>query len=312
MDFVRSCYFSYMRLYPDRPDVLVRGSWHFCEPGARVIPFPHAFGSQIWDAKGQDGDPRIGEVRGFDGYSKGAAVPRFVGQHFCGSPAVWSNGIPYANRPGLTIEPDGTPTCCHAPRASVTEPTGGDLAIDESGTGGDVFSGAKATAYGQSIDARALTVIPWDHVEWDTDNYFDLAGNPSIGTAPFDGVYLISASAYSGGLLTNSDPTFFQVYLDWPAFDGKLEQSVNNGGDSTDDNPTLGFSAEIHLYAGDTFTFNVYWDRLGSDSAFFSPQLSIQWMGNPPYNPPSPPPPAAPALIFHVPGNSMYLSLGIP
>lgn len=125
MDMMRSCYQSSMRLYKDRPDVLTPGRWYFCAPGARVIPFRHSFGSMNWDGKGEDRDPEVGEVRPRGKWCNGRADVAYDGQHYCGSADVWLNGISYADRPGLEVNEDGIPLCCH-PRVRFI----GDLAID--------------------------------------------------------------------------------------------------------------------------------------------------------------------------------------
>jgi hypothetical protein len=112
MDLVRSCYASDMAPYPDRPDVTIAGQWHFCPPGARVLPFPTSFCSAEWDA---DGTPAIGlgEQPPRGAYTKGPLVPAFQGRHFCGRANTWLNGIPFAEAsPGLPIDGQGIPLCC--------------------------------------------------------------------------------------------------------------------------------------------------------------------------------------------------------
>lgn len=111
MDFLRSCYSSSMRLYPDRPDVLTAGAWHFCAPGARVIPYMDAFVSQNWDYAIVP-DPVVGEVRGRRTWVSGKPVPGYQGMHFCGTGDAWLHGIPFADRPGLPIDAHGVPVCC--------------------------------------------------------------------------------------------------------------------------------------------------------------------------------------------------------
>jgi hypothetical protein len=194
MDYLRSCYKASMRLYSDRPDVLTPGEWHFCQEGAKLAQMPHAFGSQIWTPKGMVIDPSIGEVLGQGPWVNGEPNSRYVGQHFCGSADVWLHGIPYADRPGLVLEPDGTPACCHAPPAVPRFTSGGELAIDGEAEGGDVFSGAKATS-GNLLPLSLGTVgVTFTSVLWDTDNYFDLVGNPFLLTVPRDGVYLVGST----------------------------------------------------------------------------------------------------------------------
>jgi len=111
MDFIRSCYASSMRLYPDRPDVLTAGSWHFCAPGAIPVPYCHAFTSSVWDYD-QTQVAQLGEQKPRGAWSRGNQLPQFQGRHFCGSIDAWRNGIPYADRPGLALDAQGVPLCC--------------------------------------------------------------------------------------------------------------------------------------------------------------------------------------------------------
>lgn len=111
MDYLRSCYRSQMRLYPDRPDILTWGRWHFSPAGAIVAP-PSVFFSRRWDDT-IVGDDALGEVQQrYYRYYIGAANPRLTGRHYCGSDSVWVSGIPYAARPGLELDASGTPLCC--------------------------------------------------------------------------------------------------------------------------------------------------------------------------------------------------------
>jgi hypothetical protein len=121
MDQLRSCYKSYMRLYPDRPDVLTLGRWYWCLPGAQTVPYKHAFASSQWDPKGYDLDVHVGEVARVPGWVSGATDPRNVGRRFCGTAEAWLGGIPYADRPGLELGTDGLPICCHYPQVEALE-----------------------------------------------------------------------------------------------------------------------------------------------------------------------------------------------
>jgi len=134
MDYVRSCYRSSMRLYPDRPDVLVPGRWRRCRPGASAIPFLHSFGSQVWDYT-RDFDVSLGEVRGLGAWVNGAGLPQFQGQHFCGGADAWLHGIPYADRPGLDLDDAGVPLCCKPAPYDV------HLHVSACGCGACTFSG---------------------------------------------------------------------------------------------------------------------------------------------------------------------------
>jgi hypothetical protein len=109
---MRSGYRSQMRLYSDRPDVLTWGRWRRCPPGAIMAP-PSWFFSRREYLQFTDDVP-LGEVyRTSYGYTKGESDPRLTGQHYCGTTA-WSQGITYAERPGLPLDITGMPTCCQA------------------------------------------------------------------------------------------------------------------------------------------------------------------------------------------------------
>lgn len=116
MDEGSAPYSSYMRLYPDRPDVLTFGTWRRCQPGALLLPVPHAFGSARLRPNDMFDHPLIGEVRD----SIGRAIPPYYsqspGRRFCGDPSLWANGSPLSARGSLLLGPDGTPACCGAPR----------------------------------------------------------------------------------------------------------------------------------------------------------------------------------------------------
>ncbi len=119
MDYLRVCYRSLMRLYPDRPDVLTLGQWHFCPEGAQVVPYQHMFGSRSWDPNYEKGVGPVGEVRRYGKFARGETPPQFDGKHLCGTPSAWLGGIPFADRPGLQLDPYGYPMCC----ASTWKPT---------------------------------------------------------------------------------------------------------------------------------------------------------------------------------------------
>jgi hypothetical protein len=205
MDYLRSTYSSKMRLYNDRPDVEVEGAWFFCQPGAKVLPIAHVFASQNWTPEGVHTDPPLGEVAGPRKWTNGIPDTRFTGQHFCGSPEVWLHGIPFAERPGLVLEPDGTPACCKAPRAIRRETSGGDLAIDATAQGDNVFSGAKARSNNLLPLSLGLVNVTFSSVLWDTDAYFDLDANPILMTPPRDGVYAMGVEV-SWDWLGTPDP----------------------------------------------------------------------------------------------------------
>lgn len=122
MDWVRSCYTSSMRLFRDRPDVLIPGRWQFCPPGAKAIPYLHPWASSNWDWEHRYPlDPPLGEVT-HGSWFKGNTNPRYTGQNWCGTREVWENGAPYAARGTPAVDLDGVPFCC----ATRPAPPGGD------------------------------------------------------------------------------------------------------------------------------------------------------------------------------------------
>jgi hypothetical protein len=104
MDLLRSCYRSRMRLYSDS-DATVDGQWHWCQPGAKPVPFPHSFASRNWDQTHQfPYEEPVGEVRR-GRWRKGDSDPRVNGQRVCGSAQVWAEG-------NLTGDPVVDDQCC--------------------------------------------------------------------------------------------------------------------------------------------------------------------------------------------------------
>jgi hypothetical protein len=102
-----------MRLYSDRPDILTWGAWHWSPPGAITVP-PTVFFARR-NALQDEEDRPLGEVYAASyPYTKGRPEPRLTGQHYCGTSA-WTEGIPYASRPGLALDASGVPLCCSAP-----------------------------------------------------------------------------------------------------------------------------------------------------------------------------------------------------
>jgi hypothetical protein len=122
MDLLRSCYKSKMRLYRDRPDILVEGQWRFCLPDAEPVPFPHSFGSHTQDPEGFDYDPALGETQERGQWVRGGTDGRLKGKRVCGKAEVWLNGIDFADRGQPANGPDGIPRCCCPPSGECGEP----------------------------------------------------------------------------------------------------------------------------------------------------------------------------------------------
>lgn len=227
-----------MRLYPDRPDVLVWGRWYFCPPGAVAVPFVHAFGSSVWDNDKLRDDPPIGEVRGAKQWTDGTPPSWALGQHYCGDADVWANGLPFAEAPGLLLDGDGLPQCCprpHPPQVGLglgadvqyTPPqkihawlalgvpkeksAGGYIVAAALGLGSEtesdtVLHAARATGNPLAgVDSTGQAFV-FDSTDYDTDAFFDLGSNSTTLTIPFDGVYRIDWRALWTAAAFQTDP----------------------------------------------------------------------------------------------------------
>ncbi len=113
-DRITQCYYSRMRLYKDRPDILVPGRWHWCVPDAVVLPFPHAFGSFTLQQGEVRDTPLIGEEPLKRGRSKGNSSPRYIGRNWCGGVDLWQNGSLYSQRGTPAVDQEGVPVCCES------------------------------------------------------------------------------------------------------------------------------------------------------------------------------------------------------
>jgi hypothetical protein len=112
MAYLRSCYYSSMRPFRDRPDVLIKGSWRWCPDGAKVLPFRHLFGPFTMDPSTMVVDPPVGEVPLYGGKSRGKSSTRYIGQNWCGSIDVWQNGALYSALGTPAVDNEGIPLCC--------------------------------------------------------------------------------------------------------------------------------------------------------------------------------------------------------
>lgn len=125
MDHLTACYKSRMRLFRDRPDVLVAGRWCWCPPDAVPIPYFHRFGSMHFDYDGFElGADQVGEVEVIPGYTSGVANARYTGQRWCGAKDVWTDGADFDAQGTPTADPDGVPICCQE------EPRRGGAAVE--------------------------------------------------------------------------------------------------------------------------------------------------------------------------------------
>lgn len=138
-----------MRLFSDRPDVLVPGRWLWCAPGALPVPFPHVFHSLGRLPREELDDDSLGEVLGSNVLCKAEVVNGPPGIVPCGSPDVWLNGALYADRGTPVDGPDGYPDCC--------KPFGGltaDLWAGGSAQGGKWAEGTRVAEKWQGGEAQ--------------------------------------------------------------------------------------------------------------------------------------------------------------
>lgn len=117
MDYLSRTYRSSMRLFADRPDILVPGQWYWSPPGAKAVPHPTAFGPSVYffrSARFQRLDFPLGEVDSFKAFKRGEGNPRYLGQSVCGDAEAWRHGVPYAQRGTPPSDSEGVPFCCNA------------------------------------------------------------------------------------------------------------------------------------------------------------------------------------------------------
>jgi hypothetical protein len=111
-DLARSCYTRNMILVPGGPAVPV--SWYFAKEGAKPFPFPHRFGSAIWDyTRGVPttlGDQATSPMV----WRNGSPLNTSGGLQFAGDPAFFRGEGPSSFTP-LILAPDGTPVSCLSP-----------------------------------------------------------------------------------------------------------------------------------------------------------------------------------------------------
>lgn len=114
MAYIKQCYYSKMRLFRDRPDVLVSGRWYWCPAGAVDIPYTHVFSSRNCDNSTDPIDPPLGETSEWLGKARGGENPRLTGQNWCGSEMVWTQGALYSQRGTPAVDDEGVPVCCQS------------------------------------------------------------------------------------------------------------------------------------------------------------------------------------------------------
>lgn len=112
MDILETCYTSYMRLYPDNPEILTLGRWAWCPPGARPLPFATSFAASVWDPYFVTEDYPLGEIRGPKGRSSGRTNPRYLGLNWCGAVELFQQGSPLALLGTPPVDAEGVPICC--------------------------------------------------------------------------------------------------------------------------------------------------------------------------------------------------------
>ncbi len=97
----------------DRIPVRVR--WFYCQPQAKILPYPHAFASAGWDMS-SEWNPYIGEKQQFDEfptYARRNTPTTATGQRTCGTAEQWLNGLPAPAQIAVQYDDQSIPFCCH-------------------------------------------------------------------------------------------------------------------------------------------------------------------------------------------------------
>lgn len=184
--FIKQCYYSGMRFYRDRPDVIVPGRWYFCPPGAKALPFFQRFDTYRTDPGPFPIDPLIGEVPVYGGKARNEILAGYDGQHWCGSLEDWQQGLDYSRRGSAPVDQEGVPLCCSTYQA----PPGGGSAYGTGYTsevgGGSVSTGQDGTGCVYTLGALNRNDYPDTLFAW----VEDVAGDSGIA-----GVYPLVASS---------------------------------------------------------------------------------------------------------------------
>lgn len=225
MDYITACYYSDMRLYKDRPDVLTRGKWRWCPPDAKPVPYKHLFGSFTNDFDGAEEEPALGEVPIKQGRTRGEANPRYTGQRVCGHEGAWTQGAVFAQKGSVEVDEEGVPLCCQAGEAGPggqeengTANVGGPEVPTEMGM---VFSATKGYL-GIWMTALASRPVPRRLYFNPTDPQTPGASKPLDYDAS-DGMWKFSGSF--GGC---TSPTGLKIAVSWNDGIGEWEALFKN------------------------------------------------------------------------------------
>ena len=119
MDMISRPYFGWMAFWADDPERMVKVKWRYCDAGAEDFPFPHAFGSSMWDHPQFTGYT-VGEVDREPSPKVGSPFSSLPGRHYCGDDDVWKSGAT-EDTPDLEVDAEGMTTCCGVIRLELTE-----------------------------------------------------------------------------------------------------------------------------------------------------------------------------------------------
>lgn len=89
-------------------------TWFKCQPGAEMMPFPHAFGSRNWEDIYWQFSP-VGENGYLRARNPGSTTTPITatGQgHFCGTEEQWQQGFPFDTFSAVPYNSEDIPTCC--------------------------------------------------------------------------------------------------------------------------------------------------------------------------------------------------------
>jgi hypothetical protein len=271
MTTLRSCYRSQFRLFRDAPDVLTWGRWHFCQPGAGVVPYFHLFGSSNWDWDGRF-DPPLGEVgTGPRPWFNGKPIPRVKGTNTCGTREQWEEGSLLSARGTMPVAVDGVPLCCIADPL----PPGGDADDGEAVQGWGILLPA---AGGDSDDGQA---------EQFGDGYQEAGGGDSDdGQAEqFGDGYQEAGGGDSDDGEASQALGFFQDAGGGDSDDGSAGQAFPGyqqagGGDSDDGEAVQEFGGGTQTFCGVTgvgFTLYVHMTASGPCAALNGVAITCPW-----------------------------------
>ncbi len=111
VDYLRSCYSTKFRFFPDDLTRESEVTWYRPAPGAQLLGYYNRFSSSVYSKPMSPAeDPQVGEIIGEPHvWYNGAALSSFPGDHSCTNAIKWVEGSP---GPGADFDET---TCCTVP-----------------------------------------------------------------------------------------------------------------------------------------------------------------------------------------------------